>query len=114
MSGYGVAIELNGKTRRLRYDLNAFADLEEKLDSAPTEFEEKLNSFTAVRALIWAGLTHEEPELTEREVGQWIGPGGLAMADAIDKVRQALEEAFGDENPPMPRPRARKAGTGKK
>lgn len=68
----GILIELD-RPRRLRYDLSALADIEEKLgvDSIMQFFEQPLN-FRTIRTVVWAGLVHEDATLTETQVGRWI------------------------------------------
>jgi len=112
MSGYGIHIELNGKARRLRYDLNALAEVEEKLGISIAQFADVPISIRTIRTLIWAGLIHEDADITEKDVGAWIGPGGLSMTDAMGAVGKALAEAFGGENPTTPEQAAPVAGIG--
>jgi hypothetical protein len=99
MAGYGVGIEIGGRRRTLRYDLNALATLEEKLGLSISQLDHTTLGVRAIRSLIWAGLVGEEPELTETDVGAWIGPGALAITTAMTKVGEALKEALGGENP---------------
>lgn len=68
-----VPIELGGKQRTLLYDLNAFIELEEhygSIDGAMEALEK--GSIKALRAILWAGLLHEEEDLKPRDVGSWI------------------------------------------
>ena len=92
----GVPLVLNGRTYHLKYDFNAFADLEEKYgsltdalnalggeiqkdsegktvmvtdpDTGKLEPARKV-SIKALRAVFWAGLLFEYPTITEREAG---------------------------------------------
>lgn len=64
---------LDGVERTLRYDLNAMAELEDKYGSVDAAFEAMdRNSIKAVRCVLWAGLLHEDPSLTEQKVGSLI------------------------------------------
>lgn len=71
-------IELGGKERRLHYDLNSIALIGEKLDIklCLNNLAEDLMStplpFSAIRVILWAGLLHEDPDLTPEQVGAWI------------------------------------------
>jgi len=81
----------DGKERHLRFTLNALAELEEKYGSIEEAFErvEKNSSVIALRFILWAGLIWEDPDLTEREVGDLID---LAyMQEMIDKLGSALD-----------------------
>lgn len=70
--------DFGGKDRYLRYDANAWADMGDKLGLTIRigHIQEDLMDaplpLSAVRVLIWGGLIHAEPELTERDVGSWI------------------------------------------
>lgn len=67
-----IEVELD-KTRTLRFDLNAFAELEENfgtIDQALGAMEK--GSIKALRAILWAGLIHEDEELTIKQVGKLI------------------------------------------
>lgn len=76
------------RPRTLRYDLNALALLEERYG----DLDKALNAFNtgsprALRFLLYAGLVHEDGDLTE------AGAGALfAMADIRD-LGQAINEA---------------------
>lgn len=82
--GNTVVLHLGGKQRRLRYDLNAIAEIGERLGITVQlanigqdllQREMPLKSF---RTILWAGLIHEEPELTEQEVGGWVDQDNFA------------------------------------
>ncbi|HEF5065822.1 hypothetical protein [Bacillus paramobilis] len=76
------------KERTLLFDLNALADVEDKLGMSMTEIGEKM-SIKVMRTLLTAGLSHEDPELTERQVGAMI------TMDNIKTVQDALSIAMG-------------------
>lgn len=81
-----VSIMLD-KKRHLLYDMNAFAELEEifgTIEEALTELGK--GKIKALRAILWAGLIHEDEALTEKQVGTIIGFGDLAdIALALNK-----------------------------
>lgn len=92
------------KERTLLFDLNAFACLEEEYGS----IEEALDALAkgkvkALRAILWAGLQHEDEGLTVKDVGKL-----LTLAD-LQRVAEAVNEALAQalpkpeknaENPP--------------
>lgn len=88
-----VSIELGGKERRMKYDLNAFAELEDMYGS-PQKAMDALEegSFKSLRALVWVGLLHDEPELTEREVGSWLDLNNMKMI--AEKIGEAINKAM--------------------
>lgn len=63
----------DGKLRTLKYNLNAFAMLEEKYGSIDEALETLENgSIIAVRFVLWVGLLQGDPEITEDYVGSVI------------------------------------------
>ena len=76
--GNAITLDLGGKTRRLRYDLNSVAEIGERLgitvrlDSLGEDLLGKDLPLRSLRVLLWAGLVHEDPELTEEAVGSWV------------------------------------------
>jgi len=84
----------DGKERHLRFTLNALALLEEKYGSVDKAFEEvqKSNSVLGLRYILWAGLSWEDEELTEHDVGNLIDIG--YMNDMIEKLGVALDDSM--------------------
>ncbi|MCL6611176.1 MAG: hypothetical protein K6T66_06525 [Peptococcaceae bacterium] len=82
------------KERHLLYDLNAFACLEEEygnIDGALDALAKgKVN---ALRAILWAGLVHEDESLTPKDVGKL-----LTLAD-LQRVAEAVNEALSHAMP---------------
>ncbi len=102
-----VPIELD-KPRSLLYDVNALIDLGDELEinlmtkegwetllgrmttPAPQTMDDKpaerfvpaIPSFEKVRAIVWAGLRHEDESLTVRQVGAMLDPTDLARVVA--------------------------------
>ena len=90
-----IPIELD-KPRVLLFDLNAFAELEDKfgsLDQAVQKMQQ--DSVKATRTLLWAGLNHEDETLTERRVGAMIS---LTNVETImEQMIQALTVALSED-----------------
>lgn len=96
---------LMDKERHLNYDLNALAILEDRFGSIEMAFgvleTMKINS---IITLLWAGLIHEDEDLTEKQVGALISfPKMVVLAGAIT---EALSESVPNEPAP-----AKKANT---
>ena len=97
MAGRTVTIELGGKERHLKYDLNAIAEIGERLDITIRlqRFAEDLMStplpFSALRVILWAGLVHEDPDLTPQQVGAWVD------LDNMQEVWDRFFTLFGDK-----------------
>lgn len=91
-----VPIELD-KTRRLRFDMNALAALEEQGvnlfdDDVLSDLAKVIKSPRNIRLFVWAGLLHEDPELTPQQVGALIAGDGFLPA--MNAVAAALEQAL--------------------
>ena len=82
-----VEIELD-KTRQIRFTLNALAELEDKLGVSLTELEGLNMGVKQIRTFLWAGLLHEEPELSEQAVGNMVD------FDNIEYINEKINEAF--------------------
>jgi hypothetical protein len=108
-----VSIELD-KPRSLLYDVNALIDLGGELkinlmtkegwetllgrmatpapasmdDQPVDQFVPAIPSFEKVRAIVWAGLRHEDETLTVRQVGAMLDPSDLG------RVVSAYTDAF--------------------
>lgn len=105
------------KPRTLLYDVNALIDLGDALNlnlmtaagweelfgkvvtPAPQTMDDKPEpvfqaappSFAKVRAIVWAGLRHEDESLTVRQVGALLDPANLAPA--IKAYTEAFQAA---------------------
>lgn len=88
-----IPIQLD-KRRHLKYDLNAFAELEEHFGTLDAAMEQmQKGSIKAFRIILWAGLIHEDENLTIKQVG--------AMIDlpTLYDLTKKIEEAMGDALP---------------
>ncbi|GAB6174507.1 hypothetical protein JCM15765_39850 [Paradesulfitobacterium aromaticivorans] len=95
-----VPIELD-KKRNLVYDLNALSALEETYGAVDQAFAEvEKGSAKAIRALLWAGLISEDPELTQSQAGTLVGLSGLTLVS--QKILEAVEAALPDPNRTAP------------
>ena len=78
------------KPRTLKYTLNSFAEMEEKYGSVEAALDAvSSNKVTAIRFMLWAGLIHEDDDLTEKEVGNLIAASDLPML--CEKLMEAFE-----------------------
>jgi hypothetical protein len=84
-----VTIELGNKKWQLLYDLNAFAELEEMYGSVEKAMDElEKGTLKAIRAILWAGLVHQDETLTQKEVGK------LITLDKLESVSIAMSKAL--------------------
>ena len=103
MAGTHITMELGGQTRQLRFDLNALAELEDKLGVGISEIGTMRASAKTIRAMAWAALLHADASLTEQQVGSWIT--GDNFAEVTDRIMEALAQAFGSTNGGPPKAR---------
>lgn len=106
-----VEIELD-KPRRLRFTLNSLAELEDKLGVGIQEIGEVLSNprMKDLLLLLWAGLIHEDEELTVERVGNMIDLSNMDMLS--DKLGEAFSASNGSSQKKVTA--AKKAGAGKK
>ena len=90
-----IPIELD-KPRVLLFDLNAFAELEDKFGSLDQAFQKmQQGSVKAPRTLLWAGLLHEDETLTERREGAMISMTNVETI--MEQIIQALTVALPED-----------------
>ncbi|MED4840395.1 hypothetical protein P9695_08755 [Weizmannia sp. CD-2023] len=85
-----VEVELD-KVRHIRYTMNALAEIEDKLGYGLADLDGKQLKIKEVRVILWAGLIHEDPELTEEQVGDMIDLGNMQYVQG--KMSEAFEQA---------------------
>ncbi|SMO48822.1 gene transfer agent family protein [Melghirimyces algeriensis] len=88
--GY-VQIELD-RPRRLKYDMNALTELEDALDRPVTQLNDQSIGIKELRALLWAGLIHEDRELTLEGAGELVEMENIQTVS--EKVTEAMTLAF--------------------
>jgi hypothetical protein len=82
------------RERTIKFDLNAFIELEDMFGSVNKALEEvRKGSMKAARAVLWAGLIHEDESLTLKQVGAMLD------METLPRVTEALAEAIGGSLP---------------
>lgn len=104
----GTPLDLD-KPRRLLFDFNALAALEEKtgknmLDAASWQSEDA----RFVRLILWASLLHEDPELTVEDAGALMHPENLPKIMAALKAQTAIAMPEAPPGPLAKKPTRRK------
>lgn len=102
-----------GADRLVRYDLNAFAEMERIYGSMEAANEALTKgSMTDVRRILWLGLIHDQAILDEvtgepikyklsmYEVGQWLTPAN--MREVMEKLNVAISGSVPEENATTP------------
>jgi hypothetical protein len=82
-----VKIELD-KVRNLRYTMNSLAEIEDALGVPLSEMGNIKMTIKNVRVILWAGLIHEDKELTIEEVGDFVD------LTNFEEVQTKVAEAF--------------------
>ncbi len=83
------------KTRNMRYGMKALNMIEKSLGTniAKLDFDNLTMEQTAT--IIWAGLVHEDKELTPNKVMDLIDEHS-SIKETIETMGKAFSEAFGD------------------
>lgn len=87
-----VEIKLD-KKRTLRFTLNALAEMEDKMGVPLSKMSEVEMGIKTVRTMLWAGLIHEDEDLTEREVGNMVD------FENLEYIQTKVAEAFSAAQP---------------
>lgn len=90
--------EKNAKTgeprkRSLRFDLNALADFEQAVGMGFAQLMEMKAAFATVRAMVWAGLKHQDRALTIERAGTLIGEYVREGGNINDVLTACIEAA---------------------
>ena len=94
-----VFITLGGKERRLRYDINAAAEMEELMGGKSLLYvlgSPMAAGFSAIRVLLWGGLKHADKGLTLQRVGlmmqEYMEAGGN-LGELAERIGEALKNS---------------------
>lgn len=85
------------KERNLIYDLNAFEELENiygDLDTALKAFQEDKKKILHIKNFLFAGLVHEDLELSPKKVGEMIGYSNITYT--VDLIWNAITNSLPD------------------
>lgn len=80
----------NDKNYQLRFNINAICAFESQAGISITELEGKV-SLSLMRNLFWAGLLHENPDLTVNEAGEIMDGVEGDTEDLTLMISEALE-----------------------
>lgn len=96
-----VKVTLGGRERIIKFDLNAFAELESRFGSVETAMKElQKGGMKSIRTILWAGLIHDEVilddmgepigyKITPYQVGGWVSPASMPLiSEQIGKAMQ--------------------------
>lgn len=97
MSQQYIEVELDGKTRLLRFDYNTVCDIEERFGKGIAAiFTQEQVGFNVVRLFYWAGLKWKDRGLTVDRVGQMLHSeiaGGQKLDELLQPIMRALKQS---------------------
>ena len=93
---HGITINLD-KPRTLRYGINAFAKIEDLTNKPLVKLDLKNVGIKDLLIITYAGLCHEDSNLTIEKVGDIIDEYS-SLGEIAEKVGEALTLAFGKED----------------
>ncbi len=93
---HGVTINLD-KPRTLRYGINALAKIEDLTNKPLVKLDLKNVGIKDLLIITYAGLCHEDSNLTIEKVGDIIDEYS-SLGEIAEKVGEALTLAFGKED----------------
>ncbi len=94
-----IPVKIKSKNCTLKYDLNAFANIEQLLGSIPKAFE-LLNNFneSVIKIFIWAGLLHQENKISLEKIEKMsLDSGVVALISEALKVSLSEDYDFFEE-----------------
>jgi len=86
-------IELD-KTRNLRYGMKAFAAVEDRLGKPLGKIDLSAITYNDLAVFLWAGLRHEDPEITPEKVMDLIDEHSTVVR-AAEAFTKAITESVG-------------------
>lgn len=90
-----ITVTIGGAVFNLKYDMNAYIEIEEVHGSIKTAFKDlEDGNLKAIRTVLWAGLLHENESLTLKQVGAMID--FKDVANIIEKIQEAMEDSLPD------------------
>lgn len=84
------------RPRTLVIDFNALCKVEEVTGVPMLVGQPAFSSMRVMRAMVWAGLLHEDPTLTEERVGEMIGDAGPDVV--LGSIMEAYMVAMPDDD----------------
>lgn len=94
------------KVRNFRYNMRALTLIEKafKKNIASVNFENL--TIEETMTIVWAGLVHEDKDLTVEGLIDLIDDNGIKLAEIVGAMTDAISEAFGEGGEENPNPAA--------
>jgi len=89
------------KPRNFRYGMKALSLIEKKLKKNIGQIDFNNLSIEDTLTIVWAGLVHEDKDMTVDTLMDIIDDNNIKLQTVIDLMGEAINDAFGeqDENP---------------
>ncbi len=90
-----ITVNINGTDKELKFNLNAYASIEEELCVPMPDAFELLygGSMKAMKVFLWAGLLHLDRNINMDEVGKIDNFEGI-----IESIHEAVEKSLPSSN----------------
>jgi hypothetical protein len=93
-----IKVNLGGRDRLMKLTLNDFAELQDRYDNKPlVEILATLDKMDVkvLRALLFLALRHDDPDLTEEQVGNFE----FNLTDVAEKLGKCIALSLGGGKP---------------
>ena len=112
MAGKGIAVEYD-KPRIMKFDFDAIVSFEKAAGMTLTAVSFHQLGFFLLQTLVWAGLKHEDPQLTESATGKLLNKLITEKTKTFEQIGDDLQAAL-QESGLFDSPGNAKAGAEKK
>jgi hypothetical protein len=91
------------KTRNFRYGMKALNLIEKKFNKNIASIDFENLTIEETMTIIWAGLVHEDKDLTPEALIDIIDNNGIKLETIVTAMSEALQDAFGSDEVKEPK-----------
>jgi hypothetical protein len=91
------------KTRNFRYGMKALNLIEKKFNKNIASIDFENLTIEGTMTIIWAGLVHEDKDLTPEALIDIIDNNGIKLETIVTAMSEALQDAFGPDEVKEPK-----------
>ena len=91
------------KTRNFRYGMKALNLIEKKFNKNIASIDFENLTIEETMTIIWAGLVHEDKDLTPEALIDIIANNGIKLETIVTAMSEALQDAFGSDEVKEPK-----------
>lgn len=96
------------KTRNLRYGFKALSLIEKKFGKSLSKIDFDDLKIDELIKITWAGLVHEDKELTEDKLMTLLDENNVSMQKLAEGIAEAMKRSFGNPNQAVANPKQKK------